>query len=439
MGPTTTTKKKKMANSEKKINALDIVSARSLGSLASVEGMFKGKKQQLTSYATFAIIVGSVAGLLFGFDQNLLNQVLNEPDFREAMSMPQAVDACGPGAAKEPMWVANRLGLIQSLYAIGCAFASPFAGAINDRLGRYKTLWVGLLIFFVGASLQTAASGYAMLMAGRLVAGASVGVLSSVVPVYIGELAPHHLQAALPPSSGFTWRIEVCFQLVFGLAMGVCMLFIPESPRWLCKSGQTDKARQVLKKLRGETSEEVTDAEMREIEVEVELESTYTGGVKDLFTKQGGKEENADRDFCLHFLDLAHRVHRDVDHRHQHQPSRRLRHCRSQLHLRGHICSGVGTKRLGDSQRGPSFEAQGQGQRLCHLQQLLLQLHRELHRSNCPELDRFRGQHDDLRVPHALELPRLVVDDAWNQGSSTGGDGGQVQQANRRVRQGQRH
>jgi len=151
-----------------------------------------------------------------------------------------------------------------------------------------------------------------MLMAGRLVAGASVGVLSSVVPVYIGELAPHHLrgglgslfqvgitggalfssiwcyiiQAALPPSSGFTWRIEVCFQLVFGLAMGVCMLFIPESPRWLCKSGQTDKARQVLKKLRGETSEEVTDAEMREIEVEVELESTYTGGVKDLFTKE---------------------------------------------------------------------------------------------------------------------------------------------------------
>merc|ERR1712072_1360281 len=336
--------------------------------------------------------------------------------------------------------------------------------------------------------------------AGRLVAGASVGVLSSVVPVYIGELAPHLLrgglgslfqvgitggalfssiwcyiiQAALPPSSGFTWRIEVCFQLVFGLAMGVCMLFIPESPRWLCKSGQTDKARQVLKKLRGETSEEVTDAEMREIEVEVELESTYTGGVKDLFTKEVrlatmvalvipimqqftgvnvlmgfssiifdglcmngsavtlaqnvvnfvatwtavlffadrvGRKKML-RDFCLHFLDLAHRVHRDVDHRHQHQPSRRLRHCRSQLHLRDHICSGVGTKRLGDSQRGPSFEAQGQGQRLCHLQQLLLQLHRELHRSNCPELDRFRGQHDDLRVPHALELPRLVVDDA---------------------------
>merc|ERR1712072_975787 len=148
--------------------------------------------------------------------------------------------------------------------------------------------------------------------AGRLVAGASVGVLSSVVPVYIGELAPHHLrgglgslfqvgitggalfssiwcyiiQAALPPSSGFTWGIEVCFQLVFGLAMGVCMLFIPESPRWLCKSGQTDKARQVLKKLRGETSEEVTDAEFREIESEVELEKTYTAGVKDLFTKE---------------------------------------------------------------------------------------------------------------------------------------------------------
>merc|ERR1712157_178383 len=143
-----------------------------------------------------------------------------------------------------------------------------------------------------------------------LIAGASIGVLSSVVPVYIAELAPHHLRGGLGTmfqlgitfgalfSSiwcyimqaavhvDYTWGLEAGFQLIIGLAMALCMCFIPESPRWLVKSGQKDKARTVLSKLRAEGEEEVTDAEFREIEVEVELESTYTGGVKDLFTKE---------------------------------------------------------------------------------------------------------------------------------------------------------
>merc|ERR1711970_1683797 len=237
------------------VDATNIVSNRSPGSLASVGDMFGQQKQKLTGSAVFAIFVGAIAGLLFGFDQNVFNLIFDETAFRATMGMPPAVEQCGPAAGTEPLWVSNRIALIQALYPIGCAAASPFAGTMNDRFGRYKTLWVGMVIFFLGASLQTAANDWPMLMAGRVIAGMSVGILSSVVPVYIGELAPAHLRGGLGSlfqvgitfgavfatvwcmilqstihGVNYVWRLETGMQLVIGLVMAVSMLFIPESP-----------------------------------------------------------------------------------------------------------------------------------------------------------------------------------------------------------------
>lgn len=293
------------------VDATNIVSNRSLGSLASVGDMFGQQKQKLTGSAVFAIFVGAIAGLLFGFDQNVFNLIFDETAFRATMGMPPAVEQCGPAAGTEPLWVSNRIALIQALYPIGCAAASPFAGTMNDRFGRYKTLWVGMAIFFLGAALQTAANDWPMLMAGRVIAGMSVGILSSVVPVYIGELAPAHLRGGLGSlfqvgitfgavfatvwcmilqstihGVNYVWRLETGMQLVIGLVMAVSMLFIPESPRFLAKNGQNEKARNVLRKLRGDAGEEVTEAEMKEIEVEVAMESKMTARVLDLFSKE---------------------------------------------------------------------------------------------------------------------------------------------------------
>jgi len=299
------------AHEMKKMDAMDIVSARSLGSLQHVEDLFNGKKQKLTRYAVSAVVIGATAGFLFGFDQNVMNAILPEPDFRTQMGMPFAPDTCGTGE-KDPLWVSNRLGLVSSLYPIGCAVSAPFAGAINDRFGRYKTLWLGMLVFFVGAALQTGAIDYGMLMAGRMIAGVSVGVLASVVPVYISEIAPHHLrgglgttfqlgittgalfatiwcpimQAVIPKEADYTWRIEVGLQLVIALVMAIAMIGIPESPRWLFKSGQTLKAKEVLSRLRGEAGSDVTEAEIKEIESEVEVEKSMTSSFTDLFSSK---------------------------------------------------------------------------------------------------------------------------------------------------------
>jgi predicted MFS family arabinose efflux permease len=43
---------------------------------------------------------------------------------------------------------------------------------------------IASFIFIIGAAIQTAAKNYAMMIAGRFVAGLGVGSLSMVVPLY---------------------------------------------------------------------------------------------------------------------------------------------------------------------------------------------------------------------------------------------------------------
>ena len=53
------------------------------------------------------------------------------------------------------------------------------------------------LIFTAGALLMACAPDFAVLVAGRMVVGIAVGLASSVVPVYIAELAPPHMRGLL--------------------------------------------------------------------------------------------------------------------------------------------------------------------------------------------------------------------------------------------------
>ncbi len=58
-----------------------------------------------------------------------------------------------------------------------------------DSLGRRKTIMIGAIINLIGAVLQTAAQHLGMVLAGRIMAGWAVGLLSMSVPVYQSECA----------------------------------------------------------------------------------------------------------------------------------------------------------------------------------------------------------------------------------------------------------
>lgn len=62
-------------------------------------------------------------------------------------------------------------------------------GRVGDLIGRRRTILYGSMVFFVGGAIQTAATGMAMMMVGRIIAGLGVGALSTIVPVYQSEIS----------------------------------------------------------------------------------------------------------------------------------------------------------------------------------------------------------------------------------------------------------
>ena len=116
---------------------------------------------------------------------------------------------------------------------------------------------------------------------GRFIAGASIGILSTNVPVYQSEVAAPHQRGALVAAYQLAitlgislafwlnwaleglrngWRVSILAQLAPGLTLLVGMLSMPRSPRWLVSKGRHEEARRALEIIRGEAE---VEAELR--------------------------------------------------------------------------------------------------------------------------------------------------------------------------------
>lgn len=115
-----------------------------------------------------------------------------------------------------------------------------------------------------------------MFQAGRFIAGLGIGVLVTICPMYLSELAPperrgwlvgHHaiflvfgymLSAwlgyacyfATAKNPSFAWRFPLCMQCLGPSVLGITSFFIPRSPRWLLQNGKTEEAWETLRRLR---------------------------------------------------------------------------------------------------------------------------------------------------------------------------------------------
>lgn len=84
----------------------------------------------------------------------------------------------------------NKSGAIQALvvaiYEIGCLMGALGMVAYGDVLGRRRSILVGASIMIVGAILQTASVGLAMMIVGRIVTG--IGANRLLLTAVIGQL-----------------------------------------------------------------------------------------------------------------------------------------------------------------------------------------------------------------------------------------------------------
>ena len=225
------------------------------------------------------VLVSSSCGfLLFGYDNGVLSGILVCPWFLETFN-PDAV----------------LKGTVSAMYNAGAFLGSIVAFFLGSKLGRRMSLLFGLSITTAGAVVQCSATGYAQLIVGRIVTGLGVGVMTSTVGLWQGEIVPAKTRGfylTLQVFLGAHWglflaqwinygfsshagRVAFVFPLAFQfvflvLAIALILCGLPESPRWLYNVGRRQEAFEVLLRLESSKHEPTRreNAKSRYLEIE---------------------------------------------------------------------------------------------------------------------------------------------------------------------------
>lgn len=232
------------------------------------------------SFVYLAAAFAALGGLLFGYDTGVISGA--ELFFKNDFTLSTFA-----------------LEVIVSGVLAGASVGALAGGRLADLFGRRKLLISTAIIFAAGAILCAAAQSPQMLVVGRIIVGLGIGLASSTVPVYISEVAPADARGwqvslfQLAITVGIllayvvdyafaqiqSWRWMFGFALIPAAIFGAGMLFLPESPRWLLRSGQRESARATLARVRG--TEDVSK-EMSEIEQSL-AHAEEKGRLSDLF------------------------------------------------------------------------------------------------------------------------------------------------------------
>ncbi|XP_075403997.1 solute carrier family 2, facilitated glucose transporter member 2 [Tenrec ecaudatus] len=278
----------------------------------------------VTGTLVFTVFTTVLASFQFGYDIGVINApqqiivshyrfVLGAPlEDRKAMDsyvnnrtdeMPEDLypvsPASTPGTEEDNVASAGLITMLWSLsvssFAVGGMIASFFGGWLGDKLGRIKAMMAANILSLLGALLMGFSKlgpTHILIISGRSISGLYCGLISGLVPMYIGEIAPTTLRGALGAlhqlaivtgilvsqvlglefvlGNADRWHIMLGLPAVRALLQSLLLLFCPESPRYLYfKLEEEAKAKQSLKRLRG-----CTDVTKDMTEIKKEKEET---------------------------------------------------------------------------------------------------------------------------------------------------------------------
>ncbi|MEX2641394.1 MAG: sugar porter family MFS transporter [Balneolales bacterium] len=201
----------------------------------------------------------ALGGFLFGFDSGVINGTV------DALQIAFNSDAAGTGFN-----VASML--------LGCAVGAFFAGTLADKMGRKPVLILTAITFIISALGSGFAAGSLTFVIYRVLGGLAVGAASILGPAYISEIAPARIRGRLTTLqqlmivlglfvaflsnyliagaaggasealwAGYgAWRWMFWMEVIPASTFLLCLMFIPESPRYLVASGKEGIAGKVL-------------------------------------------------------------------------------------------------------------------------------------------------------------------------------------------------
>uniref|UniRef100_A0A1A9ZUG5 Major facilitator superfamily (MFS) profile domain-containing protein n=1 Tax=Glossina pallidipes TaxID=7398 RepID=A0A1A9ZUG5_GLOPL len=251
-------------------------------------------EQGLTFFLTYSIFSAVLGMLQFGYNTG----VINAPEKNIENFMKDVYkDRYGEDISEE--FIQQLYSVAVSIFAIGGMLGGFSGGWMANRFGRKGGLLLNNVLGISGACLMgftKVSHSYEMLFLGRFIIGVNCGLNTSLVPMYISEIAPLNLRGGLGTVNQLAVTVGLLLSQVLGieqilgtnegwpilLGLAICPAILqlillpvcPESPRYLLITKQwEEEARKALRRLRASSSVEEDIEEMRAEERAQQAES----------------------------------------------------------------------------------------------------------------------------------------------------------------------
>jgi len=216
-------------------------------------------------------LVSAMGGLLFGYDWVVIGGA--KPFYERFFDITNSPYMQG--------WA-------MSSALIGCLFGALSSGYFSDRFGRKLPLITAAALFTIAAIGTGAANQFTPFIIYRLIGGLGIGLASAISPMYIAEISPAEMRGRLVSINQLTivvgilaaqiinfliaekvpegatnemilqswngqtgWRWMFWAGTVPAVLFFIFSFFIPESPRFLAKSGNWKAANATLERIGG--------------------------------------------------------------------------------------------------------------------------------------------------------------------------------------------
>lgn len=241
----------------------------------------------------FMTAFSAFGGILFGYDTGVISGIKEMKEW--LLIYGEEV----PVAPAHPFGLAltsAHESLVVSILSVGTFFGALLGAPVADILGRKWGVVLACAVFSVGIIMQTVAEALALFVVGRVFAGLGVGLVSCLIPMYQSECSPKWIRGAVVSTyqwaitigillaaivnngtkdyAGYkSFQIPIAIQFVWAGVLAAGMAFLPESPRWLIKKGNTKAASRSLSRLTGlPENDPSVEAELADIQANLDAE-----------------------------------------------------------------------------------------------------------------------------------------------------------------------
>ncbi|KAM3164711.1 Hexose transporter HXT11 [Lachancea thermotolerans] len=243
---------------------LDIEREKDLHNFPPHENDIELPKQPLSHYFSISILCLMIAfgGFIFGWDTGTISGFVNLSDF---------VRRFGSRNSKGVYYLSKvRMGLIISIFNIGCAIGGIVLSKIGDVYGRRIGLISVTIVYVIGIIIQISSTDkWYQYFIGRIISGLGVGGIAVLSPMLLSEVSPKHIRGMLVNlyqllgtmgiflgyctnygtkkyTDSTQWRVGLGLCFAWAMLMISGMLFVPESPRYLVEAGKLEEAKRSL-------------------------------------------------------------------------------------------------------------------------------------------------------------------------------------------------